>query len=79
MSEFEFLEAGVLYLDGILDSAVQLIGVMFAYLAASHFAGKQVNRSVAIGFSAIYSFWVMSTVFVIIQFVTTFHDIVKSL
>ena len=62
MTEYEFLEAGVLYFERILDSAMNLITVVFAYLAASHFVGERLPRAVAVGLSTIYSLWIVMTI-----------------
>jgi len=62
MTEYEFLEAGILYFERILDSAMNLITVVFAYLAASHFVGERLPRAVALGLSTIYSLWIVMTI-----------------
>ena len=74
MTEFEFLEAGVLYSERILDSAMNLITVVFAYLAASHFVGRQLPKIVVVSLSIVYSIWIFGTMAAIAGFLdSTFN------
>jgi hypothetical protein len=75
MTEYEFLEAGVLYYERILDSAMNLITVVLAYLAASHFVGERLPRAVAIGLSTIYSLWIVTTIAAIATFLSSGVDV----
>jgi hypothetical protein len=75
MTEYEFLEAGVLYSERVLDSAMNLITVVFAYLAASHFVGRRLPGAVAIGLSSIYSLWILATMVAIASFLSSGFEV----
>ena len=65
MSEYEFLEAGTLFLDGILESSLNIIYVTFGYLAAAHFIGTEIKKTVACFLSFIYGYWILVSLYAI--------------
>jgi hypothetical protein len=76
MSEFEFLEAGVLYLERILDSTINLIAVISGFLVAAHFVGQQMTKAVSVSLSLVYSIFVLIVLTTLVTFTSAYTDVI---
>ena len=65
MTEYQFLEAGTILLNGVLDSSLNIIYVTFGYLAAAHFIGNELEKAVALFLSFIYGYWILVSLYAI--------------
>ena len=59
MTELEYLEVGILSGDLTGTAIMNFVTVVFAYTLMSHFVGKGLPNSLAVGASIIYSFWLI--------------------
>jgi hypothetical protein len=59
LTEFEFVEAAGIFSGEIGQAPTNMITVIFAYVVAVHFAGKDLSKTVAISISLIYSLWII--------------------
>lgn len=63
LTEFEYFQAVMIVAEGLSMSFIALTTIFFAYVALSHFAGKDLPRNVAISISALYSVMSIQMIF----------------
>lgn len=59
MTEFELIEVSVLVVEGFSNAGMNFVTVVFAYIAAAHFAGEKLSKTAAVSISIIYSLWLL--------------------
>ena len=62
MTEFELLEAISFTGDKIGGGAMGFVSVVFAYVIAAHFAGKNLSRNVAVFTSIVYTLFLSAPI-----------------
>jgi hypothetical protein len=65
-------------LEFIRSAAMDFVAVFFAYCVTAHFVGKQMNGSIAVGVTAVYTLFLLNPFLALIGVTDSYLDIVSS-
>ncbi|MEJ8569399.1 hypothetical protein [Elongatibacter sediminis] len=78
MSEYEYFEAYYILQEGLVETSMNVLVALFAYLAASHFAGAKLKSAAAVTLSAIYTVFLTNPVMGVYTAAVSMHSLAAS-